>query len=372
MGTRYLSSIFLIKNNEKDKAFVVKPIPSLSSKPVIVFINPKSGGNQGAKLMQKFQWLLNPRQVFDLTHGGPNAGLEMYKKTPNIRIVACGGDGTVGWLLSALDEIGMNPPPPVAVLPLGTGNDLARSIGWGGGYTDEPISKILCHIEEGEVVQLDRWDLSVESNPDVCLSTVEDGKDSLPLNVLNNYFSLGTDAYIALEFHEAREARPQKFNSRLKNKMFYGQAGGKDLLLRKFKDLCNYVTLETWTISKKMEERLEAYEMWIYRRIGKVSWTERKTNEYVLRMLGIKKQLLNIVKERKLKYYGHIKRHQTVQRTTLEGKVEGKRSRGKQRLKWEDNIKGWTKRSMEECGRLAKDRVGWRVIVANLRNEDGT
>ncbi|KAG1671834.1 Ceramide synthase 5 [Nymphon striatum] len=106
-----------------------------------------------------------------------------------------------------------------------------------------------------------------------------------------------------------------------------------------------------------MEEWLEAYEMWIYRRIGKVSWTERKTNEYVLRMLGIKKQLLNIVKERKLKYYGHIKRHQTVQRTTLEGKVEGKRSRGKQRLKWEDNIKGWTKRSMEECGRLAKDRV---------------
>ncbi|KAG1674114.1 RNA-directed DNA polymerase from mobile element jockey [Nymphon striatum] len=130
--------------------------------------------------------------------------------------------------------------------------------------------------------------------------------------------------------------------------------------------------VETWTISKKMEERLEAYEMWIYRRIGKVSWTERKTNEYVLRMLGIKKQLLNIVKERKLKYYGHIKRHQTVQRTTLEGKVEGKRSRGKQRLKGEDNIKGWTKRSMEECGRLAKDRVGWRVIVANLRNEDGT
>ncbi|KAG1656182.1 Transmembrane and TPR repeat-containing protein 4 [Nymphon striatum] len=114
--------------------------------------------------------------------------------------------------------------------------------------------------------------------------------------------------------------------------------------------------VETWTISKKMEERLEAYEMWIYRRIGKVSWTERRTNEYVLRMLGIKKQLLNIVKERKLKYYGHIKRHQTVQRITLEGKVEGKRSRGKQRLKWEDNIKGWTKRSMEECGRLAKDR----------------
>jgi len=55
---------------------VIKPIPSASVKPVLVFINPKSGGNQGAKLLQKFQWLLNPRQVFDLTQGGPKMGYE--------------------------------------------------------------------------------------------------------------------------------------------------------------------------------------------------------------------------------------------------------------------------------------------------------
>jgi diacylglycerol kinase (ATP) len=48
-------------------------------KPVLVFINPKSGGNQGAKLLQKFQWLLNPRQVFDLTQGGPKMGYEFLK-----------------------------------------------------------------------------------------------------------------------------------------------------------------------------------------------------------------------------------------------------------------------------------------------------
>jgi hypothetical protein len=58
----------------EQRTFVIKPIPTLSVKPVIVFINPKSGGNQGAKLLQKFQWLLNPRQVFDLTQGGPKMG----------------------------------------------------------------------------------------------------------------------------------------------------------------------------------------------------------------------------------------------------------------------------------------------------------
>ncbi|XP_076346730.1 diacylglycerol kinase zeta-like isoform X2 [Tachypleus tridentatus] len=234
------------KENEKEqpRTFAIKPIPSTSSKPLIVFINPKSGGNQGAKLMQKFQWLLNPRQVFDLTQGGPSAGLELFKKVPNLRILACGGDGTVGWVLSLLDEICITPSPPVAVLPLGTGNDLARALGWGGGYTDEPISKILSNIQAGDTVQLDRWDLNVEKNPDIDASSCEEGKTSLPLNVMNNYFSLGVDAHIALEFHEAREARPDRFNSRLKNKMFYGQAGGKDLLQRKWKDLCNFVTLE--------------------------------------------------------------------------------------------------------------------------------
>lgn len=63
------------KSKEKElKTFVIKPIPTPNITPVLVFINPKSGGNQGAKLLQKFQWLLNPRQVFDLTQGGPRLG----------------------------------------------------------------------------------------------------------------------------------------------------------------------------------------------------------------------------------------------------------------------------------------------------------
>lgn len=250
-------------SSSSHRSFAIKPIPSSTTKPLLVFINPKSGGNQGGKLIQKFQWLLNPRQVFDLSQGGPKVGLELYKKVPNLRILACGGDGTAGWIFSALDELSIR--PPVAVLPLGTGNDLARAFGWGGGYTDEPISKILMNVKEGETVQVDRWDLVVEKNPHAPIelpttassssfsslgselsleNETSGGRDNLPTNVINNYFSIGVDAHIALEFHEAREAHPERFNSRLRNKMFYGQAGGKDLLQRKWKDLCNYITLE--------------------------------------------------------------------------------------------------------------------------------
>ncbi|XP_050427698.1 eye-specific diacylglycerol kinase-like isoform X2 [Adelges cooleyi] len=231
------------KPDKEDKLFVIKPIPTLNVKPVIIFINPKSGGNQGVKLLQKFQWHLNPRQVFDLSRGGPRMGLELYKKVPNLRVLACGGDGTVGWVLSILDQIANAVSFPVGVLPLGTGNDLARALGWGGGYMDEPVSKILTNLEESDTVRLDRWNLEVVPN-DTAKTADHAGKDNLPLNVMNNYFSLGVDAQIALEFHEAREANPEKFSSRMYNKLFYGVRGGIELLDRKWKGLSDHVTLE--------------------------------------------------------------------------------------------------------------------------------
>ncbi|XP_041354073.1 diacylglycerol kinase zeta-like isoform X2 [Gigantopelta aegis] len=237
----------LKKRRSKDelKPFIIKPIPSPLPKPLLLFINPKSGGNQGAKLLQKFSWLLNPRQVFDLSVGGPKFGLELYRKVPNLRILACGGDGTVGWILTVFDTLGWNPTPPVAILPIGTGNDLARTLNWGGGYTDEPISKILCNVEEGQVVQLDRWNLKVVPNKESEAETPDEvTTNTLPLEVFNNYFSLGADAHIALEFHESREANPEKFNSRLRNKIFYAGAGGRDLLKRSWKGFAEHIKLE--------------------------------------------------------------------------------------------------------------------------------
>ncbi|OWF56082.1 Diacylglycerol kinase zeta [Mizuhopecten yessoensis] len=243
------SSVKKKKNKDDNRHFIIKPIPSPLLKPLLVFINPKSGGNQGAKLMHKFNWWLNPRQVFDLTQGGPKPGLDLYKKVPNLRILACGGDGTVGWILSVIDSLGLDPPPPVAIMPLGTGNDLSRTLNWGGGYADEPITKVLSHVEEGQLVQLDRWNVDVRPNEEAEIDGEEvvidhqGVTDQLPLKIFNNYFSLGADAQVALEFHESREANPENFKSRFWNKMFYAGAGGRDMLKRSWKGLADHIQL---------------------------------------------------------------------------------------------------------------------------------
>ncbi len=104
-------------------------------------------------------------------------------------------------------------PPHVAILPLGTGNDLARVLGWGKGYEDEDIEEILTAVEHAELSMLDRWKVSMEHKRYLGLR-----KGARELT-MNNYLGVGCDAGVALNFHRQRECRPELFKSRLINKV---------------------------------------------------------------------------------------------------------------------------------------------------------
>ncbi|KAI1726695.1 diacylglycerol kinase accessory domain-containing protein [Ditylenchus destructor] len=227
------------------------------TQPLLVFVNPKSGGNKGSKALHTLCWLLNPRQVFDITTlKGPKYGLEMFRKiATQMRILVAGGDGTVGWVLSTLDSLNWPTYPPMALLPLGTGNDLSRCMGWGGVFSDEPLAELLGAIlTETSITYLDRWRLDVQPNtsinPAMSDSNNDDGslneavQSSLPLTVMNNYFSIGADAHVALQFHHSRSANPQVLNSRFKNRIAYGGLGTIDLFKRTWKDLSEFIVVE--------------------------------------------------------------------------------------------------------------------------------
>ena len=97
----------------------------------------------------------------------------------------------------------------------------------------------------------------------------------------------------------------------------------------------------------------------------RVSWTAKKTNEWVLNKAGVKRELLDTVKARKLAYYGHTMRKQgsCLEKEIMQGTMPGAQRRGRPRTAWMDNIKTWTGLSVEESIRMIEDRDKWRKYV---------
>src|SRR6218665_4162878 len=97
---------------------------------------------------------------------------------------------------------------------------------------------------------------------------------------------------------------------------------------------------ESWTIKKRDERRTEAFEIKCIQRILRVSWTQKKTNEWVLEMAGMERGLLNIIKRRKLSSFGHVMRKEgdCLEKEIMQGTTPGARKQGRPRMRWMDNM----------------------------------
>ncbi|MED6169080.1 Diacylglycerol kinase 4 [Stylosanthes scabra] len=250
--------------------------------PIVVFINPRSGGRHGSILKERLKHLMCEEQVFDLEEVTPHEfikyGLECLEiladkgdtcakeNRERLRIVVAGGDGTVGWILGCLTELhksGREPVLPVAIIPLGTGNDLSRSFGWGGSFPfswRQAIKRTLYKASTGSICRLDSWRISVTMpegtivEPPYSLKQTEEytlderkgiraqmflcfhdfavfkdleDKEGFPEEaicyegVFYNYFSIGMDAQVAYGFHHLRNEKPYLAQGPIANKIIY-------------------------------------------------------------------------------------------------------------------------------------------------------
>ncbi|XP_060202416.1 diacylglycerol kinase 5-like isoform X2 [Lycium barbarum] len=235
--------------------------------PVLVFINSKSGGQLGGDLLQTYRSLLNKYQVVDLGEETPDSvlrrlylNLEKLKNDGDeyatklgerLRIIVAGGDGTAGWLLGVVSDLKLSQPPPIATMPLGTGNNLPFAFGWGKknpGTDQNSVISFMKKVMDAKEMKIDSWHILMRMKAPEEGSCEPIAPLELPhslhafhrvsssddLNVEGfhtfrggfwNYFSMGMDAQVSYAFHSERKMHPEKFKNQLINQSTYARLG---------------------------------------------------------------------------------------------------------------------------------------------------